>query len=345
MTPQQEKALIARWRSEKTAAYLCAAVAAAEPVAAGKKLFVDMAAAAEDQARIIAKEFSAPQAFHPSLRARLIKHMIGVFGPRLMRPVLAATKVRGVSFYSGPALRAGHPMPTRVEDIGQRHQSGGGSLRAAVFGVNDGLISNTSLVMGVSGAALATETIILTGVAGLLAGAFSMAAGEYVSVRSQREMLEHQIAQEREELELYPDEEAEELALIYHARGMALEDARAFAKELFKDPEAALDALTREELGLDPDNLGSPINAALSSFIAFAFGAIVPLTPFFLGAAATAVPAAALLSGVCLFVIGATLSLFSGKSAFLGGARMLLIGAAAGGATYFIGSLFGVAAG
>lgn len=336
---------LARWRSEKNAAFLCAAVAEAEPSTAGKKLFADMARAAEAQAGILAKSFSAPPVFRPSMRARLVKKLIGAFGPRAMRPILAATKVRGVSFYAGPSLKGGHPMPTHVEDIGLRHRNSAGSLRAAVFGVNDGLISNTSLVMGVSGAALAPETVVLTGVAGLLAGAFSMAAGEYVSVRSQREMLEYQIGQEREELELYPEEEAEELALIYHARGMPMDDARAFTKELFKDPEAALDALAREELGLDPDNLGAPVSAALSSFFAFSVGAVVPLTPFFLGAAQNAAPIAAGLSGASLFVLGAALSLFSGKSALVGGARMLLIGAAAGAATYFIGSLFGVAAG
>ncbi len=333
---------LTRWRAEKTAAYLSAAVAAEEPSPAGKKLFGDMAKAATEQAAIIAKDFTPP-AFTPSLRAWLIASMIGMFGPRRMKSILAAVKVRGVSFYSGPVIRPGHPMPTDVDKIGQRHSGGGGSLRAAVFGVNDGLISNTSLVMGVSGAAMASDQVVLTGVAGLLAGAFSMAAGEYVSVRSQREMYEHQIGQEREELDLYPDEEAEELALIYHARGMALEDARAFTTDLIKDHDAALDALTREELGLDPDNLGSPVGAALSSFLAFTGGAIIPLTPFLVGAQASAIPIAAGLAGVSLFVIGAALSLFSGKSALVGGLRMALIGALAGGATYFIGSLFGAA--
>lgn len=337
-------ALSARWRSEKTAAFLARAVADAEPSAAGKKLFSGMADAADEQAAIIAGKMQAAPVFHPSPRTRLIKTMIAAFGPRRMRPILAATKVRGVSFYSGPALRPGHPMPTDVEKIGQRHRGGAGSLRAAVFGVNDGLISNTSLVMGVSGAAMAPDAVILTGVAGLLAGAFSMAAGEYVSVRSQREMLEHQIGQEREELELYPEEEAEELALIYHARGMPLEDARAIAADLVKDPKAMLDVLTREELGLDPDNLGSPIGAAVSSFLAFTGGAIIPLIPFGMGAGEMAVPVAAGLAGISLFIVGAALSLFSGKNALAGGARMALIGGAAGGATYFIGSLFGVAA-
>lgn len=339
-----ETQLIERWRSEKTAAYLSRTVASAENDPRARKLFREMADAAEEQAGIIARAIEPLPAFSPSLRARLIASLVKKFGPRAARPILAAAKVRGVSVYSG-AMRPGHPMPTRVEEIGKRHRGAGdGSLRAAVFGVNDGLISNTSLVMGVSGAALAPETIVLTGVAGLLAGAFSMAAGEYVSMRSQREMFEHQISQEREELDLYPEEEAEELALIYHARGVPLEDARAMANDLIKDPEAALDALAREELGLDPDNLGSPWRAAISSFLSFAAGASVPLIPFVLSADAPA-PAAALLAGLSLFAVGAALSLFSGKNAFAGGARMTLIGALAGGATYAVGAAFGLAAG
>lgn len=338
--------VLERWRAEKTAAYLSRAVARVEKTAQYKNFFNDMADAAEKQAAIIADDFEAIPAYTPPARARLIAALVAQFGARATRPILAAAKVRGVSVYSGPVRGPGHPMPENVEDIGQGHRHAGGSgLRAAVFGVNDGLISNTSLVMGVSGAALAPETIVLTGVAGLLAGAFSMAAGEYVSVRSQREMFEYQIAQEREELELYPEEEAEELALIYHARGVALEDARAFANELIKDPEVALDALAREELGLNPDDLGSPWTAAISSFLAFAGGAIVPLLPFFAGMESRAAPAAAALAGLSLFGVGAALSLFSGKGAFAGGARMLLIGALAGGATYAIGMLFNVAAG
>lgn len=335
-----------RWRAEKTAAYLSRAVAAAERHEKFRQLFTDMAKAADEQADIIARDFETTPHFSPSPRARFIAWLISRFGPRAVRPILAAAKVRGVSVYSGMIARPGHPMPTRVEEIGKSHAGAGdGRLRAAVFGVNDGLVSNTSLVMGVSGAALAPDTIVLTGVAGLLAGAFSMAAGEYVSVRSQREMYEYQIAQEREELELYPEEEAEELALIYNARGVALEDARAMASDLIKDPKAALDALTREELGLDPDNLGSPWGAAVSSFFAFAIGASVPLIPFVFGMGERPIFLAAILAAAALFGVGAALSLFSGKSALAGGARMTLIGALAGAATYGVGSLFGVAAG
>jgi VIT1/CCC1 family predicted Fe2+/Mn2+ transporter len=210
--------------------------------------------------------------------------------------------------------------------------------------VNDGLVSNTCLVMGVAGAAAEPSVLILTGVAGLLAGAFSMAAGEYISMLSQKEMFEHQIAQERDELERYPAEEAEELALIYNARGLPMEEARGVAKKLTADPEQALDTLAREELGLNPDDLGSPVGAALSSFIAFSIGASLPLVPFLLGLT-PGVPIAAAISGAALFVVGAVLSLFSGRSAWLGGLRMCLIGSAAAAATYGIGSLFNVETG
>ena len=333
-----------RWRSEKTAAYLSGAVAAAERDPAKAKLFREMAEAAETAGR------------HPSERAQAgprVRAVAPVAADRLAdrhvrsardAAVLSASKVRGISVYSGKLPPEGHPWPTSVEEVGARHRAlGGGTLRAGVFGVNDGLVSNTCLVMGVAGAAVDPGIILLTGVAGLLAGAFSMAAGEFISMLSQKEMFEHQISQERDELERYPAEEAEELALIYAARGIPLEQARDITKKLIANPDQALDTLAREELGLNPDDLGSPIGAAISSFIAFCIGASLPLIPFLLGLS-RGVLIAACLSGAALFVVGAVLSLFSGKSALLGGARMLLIGSAAAAATYFIGSLFNVSA-
>jgi VIT1/CCC1 family predicted Fe2+/Mn2+ transporter len=331
-----------RWRSEKTAAYLSGAVAASEPDPKRAALFREMAAAAEQQAGILAKDLQEIPPFAPSLRSRLTVFLVGIFGPRAMRPVLSASKVRGVSVYRGKLEPDGHPWPTAVDEVGRRHKSfGGGTLRAGVFGVNDGLVSNTCLVMGVAGAAAEPSVLVLTGVAGLLAGAFSMAAGEYVSMLSQKEMFEHQIAQERDELERYPKEEAEELALIYAARGIPVEEARDVATHLIANPEKALDTLAREELGLNPDDLGSPTGAAISSFICFAIGASLPIIPFLLKLPNGIVVAAAI-SGAALFVVGAVLSLFSGRSAFVGGARMLLIGSAAAAATYMIGSLFNV---
>lgn len=334
---------LTRWRSEKTAAYLSAAVAASERDPRKAALFKDMAASAEEQAAILAKDLESVPDFVPALRARVTAGLIGAFGPYAARHLLPASKVRGVSIYRGPAPETGHPMPRTLEDVGRQHRNfGGGTLRAGVFGVNDGLVSNTCLVMGVAGAAAEPSVIVLTGVAGLLAGAFSMGAGEYISMLSQREMFEYQIAQERDELQRYPKEEAAELALIYAARGLPKTEARALANKLIAHPKQALDTLAREELGLNPDDLGSPVGAALSSFVTFSIGASLPVVPFLLGYQAEGVPIAATLSGVALFIVGAALSLFSGKSAWLSGLRMFAIGAAAAAATYGIGSLFDV---
>jgi VIT1/CCC1 family predicted Fe2+/Mn2+ transporter len=177
-----------------------------------------------------------------------------------------------------------------------------------------------------------------------MAGALSMAAGEYVSMRSQREVFESQIALERAELAQYPEEEIEELALIYQARGLELDAARRFARELVRTPEHALDTLAREELGLNPDELGSPWGAASASFGAFAGGALIPLMPWIFGAAAS-LQVSLGLAVTSLFAVGASLSLFTGRGALASGMRMVLIGAGAGAATWGIGQLFGVAAG
>ena len=336
-----------RWQSEKTAAYLSSAVAATERDPTRAKLFRDMAASAEQQAGILAKDLKPAPVFTPSMRSRITVLLLDVFGPRAMRHVLSASKVRGVSVYRGnvaPPAGAegpGHPWPTSIEEVTREHKNyGSGTLRAGVFGVNDGLVSNTCLVMGVAGAGTDASVILLTGVAGLLAGAFSMGAGEFISMLSQREMLEYQIAQEKDELERYPKEEAEELALIYQARGVPPEEARHISKHLIENPEKALDTLSREELGLNPDELGSPVGAAISSFLTFSAGASLPLIPYLLGLSQHGILIAAVISGAALFCVGAALSLFSGRNAFLGGARMFAIGAAAAAATYFIGSLF-----
>jgi VIT1/CCC1 family predicted Fe2+/Mn2+ transporter len=337
-----------RWQSEKTAAYLSGAVAAVEKDPTRAKLFRDMASSAEAQAAILAKDLKSVPGFTPSPRSRLIAFLLGIFGPRRMRHVLSASKVRGVSVYRGKVAppggekAEGHPWPTSVEEVGRQHKNyGSGTLRAGVFGVNDGLVSNTCLVMGVAGAGTSASVILLTGVAGLLAGAFSMGAGEFISMLSQKEMFEHQIGQEKDELERYPKEEAEELALIYAARGVPIKEARHVANHLIQNPEQALDTLSREELGLNPDELGSPMGAAISSFLTFSVGASLPLIPYVFGDAKQGILIASLISGTALFCVGAALSLFSGRNAFLGGARMLVIGAAAAAATYFIGTLFG----
>ncbi len=212
-------------------------------------------------------------AFSPAPRARVVAALVRRFGVKPIRQVLSAMKVRGMSAYSS-AHPGGHEMPVTLEEVGKSHRGVGGNLRAAVFGANDGLISNASLIMGIAGATSDTRMILLTGVAGLLAGALSMAAGEFISVRSQRELYEHQILLEQDELDEYPAEEAEELALIYAARGMDLDEARRVSQKMLADPTHALDVLAREELGLNPDNLGSAWGAAAFSFACFARGRI-----------------------------------------------------------------------
>ncbi len=222
------------------------------------------------------------------------------------------------------------------------HRGGrSGTLRAAVFGASDGLVSNLSLVMGVAGATTDNHFIVLAGVAGLLAGAFSMAAGEYISMQSQRELFEHQIAIEREEMRVMPDVETTELENIYRAKGVPAADAKRLAEHMMADPEIALDTKLREELGLDPDELGSPWGAAGSSFVTFAIGALVPLIAFLLGSGLPALVSALVVSFIGLFAIGAAVSLVTGRGVLFGGLRQVLIGAAAASVTYAVGLLIG----
>ena len=339
------------WHDELAAAFLYRRIAAHESDARRKRLFEGLAHDAEEQAEHWAARIRAsganPAPFRPGPRARLVGALIPLFGPARLTHVLTAMKVRGMSVYRGEGLR----LHSKHDDVGERHKdqasaaSSGGSLRAAVFGVNDGLVSNMSLILGVAGAGTDGRIVILTGVAGLLAGAFSMAAGEYVSVRSQREMYEYQIALERAELAEYPEEEAGELALILAARGMDEEEARRYSSALVKDPARALETLAREELGLDPRDLGSPWSAALSSFFSFALGAAVPLAPFIAFRAPHSLAGAIAASSIALFAVGAAISLFTGRGALAGGARMLAIGACAGALTYFLGKLLGVSLG
>lgn len=336
------------WTEEKRSAWLYRAVARAERDPMRRALFEELAAEADKQAAMWATRAAASGQgsvgpFDPGIRARIVARLLRTFGPRALRHVLSAMKIRGMSIYAheSPA----HYSVDNGESGGEhRHRSvtSGGNLRAAVFGVNDGLISNASLILGVAGASADSAVILLSGAAGLLAGAFSMAAGEYVSVRSQREMYEYQIGLEREELDHYPEAEAEELALIYQARGLAKEDAVRMATQVIADPKRALDTLAREELGLNPSDLGNPVGAALASFGAFAAGAMVPLLPFVLARGASALAASITASAVALFAVGACLSLFTGRGAFGSGLRMLLIGTCAGFLTFGLGRLLGV---
>ena len=230
------------------------------------------------------------------------------------------------------ALRAEHTLPF----------SEGGSLRAGVLGMNDGLISNFSLVMGVAGGTDNPDFVLLAGVAGLLAGAFSMSAGEYISMRSQRDVYEYKISVEQAELEEWPEEEEEELALIYQAKGLSQEEAERLAKQIMERPQVALETMVREELGLDPDALGSPWGAAASSFIAFVAGAIIPILPYLLDAGEMTFVLSAASSAGALVLVGGTLALMTNKNVAWGALRMLAAGSAAAAVTFGIGNLIGI---
>jgi VIT1/CCC1 family predicted Fe2+/Mn2+ transporter len=225
-----------------------------------------------------------------------------------------------------------------------RHKSvGGNALRAAVLGSNDGLVSNMSLVMGVAGAAVSNDTILLTGIAGLMAGAISMALGEWLSVQSSRELNQRQIDLETEELEASPEEEKKELVLLYQAKGMNAVEAQKLADKAFENPETAIDAIITEELGIDKEELGgSAWEAAIASFILFAIGAIIPLYPFMILDGKNAILLSIASSVVGLFGIGAAITLLTGKSIMFSGMRQVAFGLAAAAVTYGIGTLIGV---
>lgn len=240
------------------------------------------------------------------------------------------------------AALAGDGKGEQIARSEGRHRAGaGGALRAGVFGVNDGLVSNLLLILGVAGGTSNRNIILLAGLAGLLAGAFSMAAGEWVSVQSQRELYEREIAVEREELSAFPEEELEELILIYQAKGLSEDEARALAGRIMRRPESALDTLTREELGLAPGDLGSPWVAALSSFGSFAVGALIPVLPFLFAAGTAALSVAVAFSAVTLFVVGSAIAMLTGRSPLRGGLRMVAIAAVVGLASNLIGRLIG----
>ena len=310
-----------------------------------------------------------PRERGPSFRARMIGFLARIFGVRAVLPIVRNMEAGAYIDYMeqdeaakslAPDEREHRRTMSRLErgEISQpaaaiahregwHRTGGGGTLRATVFGVSDGLVSNSALVMGFAGAQTNGEFVLLAGVAGLLAGAFSMGSGEYVSMRAQKELFERQIELEREELALSPDEERKELVLIYRAKGLSREQAEETAASLMQNPDIALETLVREELGLDPGSLGSPWGAAIGSFIAFAAGALVPVIPFLFAADASVgyVIASAVLSAIAVFAVGASLSLFTGRSALFSGARQVAIASAAAALTFAIGRLVGVSTG
>lgn len=300
------------------------------------ELFKKLAQESITQANIwLEKSKSSDVDYRPNLKVKLVLILLRLLRPRRLLDTLSAMKIRGLSVY-----RIGETHHTN-ETIHSKMKVGT-SLRAILFGINDGLVSNASLVFAMVGANAESHTLLLTGLAGLLAGAFSMAVGEYVSVTSQTELFENQIALERAEFLAFPQEEAKELSLIYQAKGITQTLADEMAQALVKDPERALDTLAREELGLNPAELGSGTQAALASFVSFAIGAVIPLVPFFFLSGTQASVSSLALSLGTLFLTGVSVSLLTGKSPLVSGLKMALLGLAAGLATYFIGYLIGM---
>ena len=342
------------------------------------ELYRRLAATERNHARMWAGKLAEATASHtgklrpppagPSARARFLIWLARRFGPGLLLSILAVEEQRGQTMYDDQPEAQGTTLPadersharvlqTLVEsDSGGlsgsgiarfegRHSSvGGNSLRAAVLGANDGLVSNLALVMGVAGADISNDAVLVAGFAGLLAGAISMALGEWLSVQSSRELYEHQIEVEAVELAEIPEEEREELILIYEAKGLAREEAEALADKILSDPDTALNTLSREELGIDPDELGgSPWRAAGASFLLFTLGAIFPVAPFLFLSGWPGVLTSLVASGLALFAVGAAITLLTGRGILRSGIRQMLLGLLAAAVTFGIGTLMGVA--
>ncbi|KAB7742579.1 rubrerythrin family protein [Parvibaculum sedimenti] len=357
-------------QGEIDGASLYRSLADVEPDAKLAEVYRRLAAVEESHAEYWKKQLGKVGArvpgLKPGFRTRALSFLARRFGPAFVLPVINTLEQADSGVYDKQpeAVAGGLPQAERsharilsaiaspksgleggtIARLEGRHRAmGGNALRAAVLGANDGLVSNMSLVMGVAGAEVSNSTIVLTGLAGLVAGACSMAMGEWLSVNSSRELYEKQIATEAMELEEVPEEEKEELVLIYQAKGLSEPEAKALADKLLSDKSTALDTLVREELGIDPDELGgSAWGAAGTSFLLFSFGAIFPVAPYFFLSGWSALIVSLTLSGLALVGIGLGTSLFTGRSAVFSAMRQLLIGFAAAGVTYGVGALVGV---
>jgi VIT1/CCC1 family predicted Fe2+/Mn2+ transporter len=357
-------------QGEIDSAGLYRALAEAEPDAHLSEVYRRLAAVEEAHAEFWRQQLakSGTSAPRPRLgwRTRALAWLARRFGPQFVLPTISSLEQRDSAQYDHQpeAVAGGLPVAERshnrivqriaasipgglsggaLAQLERRHRSGGNALRAAVLGANDGLVSNLSLVMGAAGAVNSGPTILVVGLAGLVAGACSMAIGEWLSVNSAREMNQQQIDVEAEELKRAPEEEKEELALIYQAKGLDETQARALAERLMGNKETALDTLVREELGIDPTELGgSAWAAASSSFLLFAVGAIFPVAPYFWLHGSAALLASLALSGLALALIGAGTSLFTGRNVVFTSLRSLSLGFAAAAITYGVGRLVGV---
>jgi len=306
----------------------------------------------------------------PSLRVRILGWAARRFGTRAVAPIVTSMEASATGMYDtqpeavaeglpadersharlfreiGRSGMRGHEAASSIAHVEGRHRAGSGNaLRAAVLGANDGLVSNLSLVMGVAGASPGQDVVLLGGLTGLLAGSLSMALGEWISVRSSAEAFDRQIAIEREELAAFPQEEMEELALIYQAKGLSPEVARTTAAAIVARPETALDTLAREELGMSPDEGGNAWVASTTSFLAFAVGALLPVVPWLFVGGAWGVAASAIASALGLFLVGAAITFFTGLGVLFSGGRMVVFGLVAAAITFGLGRIIGVTAG
>ncbi|HMK14162.1 MAG TPA: VIT1/CCC1 transporter family protein [Burkholderiales bacterium] len=357
-------------RDELDGAALYAALAAAESDPVRKDLFQQLSQAEADHAKFWKEKLDVAGIHNvrcaPTLKTRLLALLARRFGPKFVLPAIAAAEFADRNKYANQAdatilssdeqghaavvqaamgeMRSRGMIGADIAKAERWHRGGSGNeLRAAVLGANDGLVSNFCLMMGVAGAGVTTNAILLTGLAGLIAGATSMALGEWLSVTNARELARTQIAKEKEEIEQTPEAEQKELALIFQAKGLNRADAQKVAAELMRDKEAALDTLTREELGIDPAELGgNPWHAAGFSFALFAAGAIFPVVPFLLMKGTPAIAFSIGLSAAALGIIGIVTSLFSGRGPWFSAARQIVIGCVAAGVTYALGVLLGV---
>jgi len=360
------------WQDEVDGAAEYRAMAAGEPDPRLAKVYANLAAMEEAhiafwEARLRTAGAPVPPR-RPSWRSRVLGGIARRFGPELVlatiaakeevdqnvyvkQPETATTRMSAQERWHAKVLK--HLVATQRRGLegsflgrleGRHRSVGGNALRAAVLGANDGLCSNLSLVMGVAGASVDSHGILITGLAGLLAGACSMALGEWVSVTSSRELAQREIRIESSELAEDPEAEGEELKLIYEAKGLSPSEAETMVRHLLADRASAIDALSREELGIDPKGLGgSAWEAAVTSFVLFAIGAAVPILPFVVARGRIAVASSVLTSAIGLFVIGAAITIFTGAPVWRSGGRQLLLGLAAAGATFGVGKLIGMA--
>ena len=365
----------ANLQDERESATLYRALASAEKDAHLAEIYQRLAGVEERHAArwedYLRKQGHPLPAFTPGWRIRALSFLARRFGAASVLPMVTSMESKASHAYDAQpeaqalgmpaeersharvfgylrrATRGGIAGSTLAQLEGRHRNTGGGNaLRAAVLGASDGLTSNMSLVMGVAGADLSGHTIFLTGIAGLLAGALSMAIGEWLSVQSARELYTHQIDVERAELRDVPEEEREELTLIYQAKGLDEEEAKTLADRLLSDENTALDTLAREELGIDPGELGgSAWQAAITSFLLFAAGAIIPAAPFAFGGGLTIVAVSLALSVVGLFIIGAGITLTTGVPLLKAGGRQVLFGLVAAAITFGLGRLVGGALG